>query len=195
MRSKTYRFQQIFKNRNTELLLLFSIVTPWTNVKYFQEHACSKIKLSEKTSLYTLCLYRSLNNISENNKLLNQLILNTSLVGGKLLTLGDFNFPAINWDSLSTEHLFNHCASEFLAATQDAFLFQYIQSPAHTRPNQKPTLIDLIFQQHDLTITNMTSSAPLGKSYHKILRFYYAVDNNSKIKDHVTYTVTLTMAV
>ena len=29
MRSKTCRFQWIFKNRNTELLHLFSIITPW----------------------------------------------------------------------------------------------------------------------------------------------------------------------
>ena len=116
-----------------------------TNVKDFQEHACFKIEMSDKTSLHILCLYRLPNSLSENNKLLNQLILNTSLIGGKLLILGDFNFPTINWDSLSTPHLSNHCASEFLAATQDAFLFQYVQSPTHTRPNQKPTLIDLIF--------------------------------------------------
>ena len=29
MRSKTCQFQYIFKYRNTELLLLFSIITPW----------------------------------------------------------------------------------------------------------------------------------------------------------------------
>ena len=151
-----------------------------TNVKDFQEHACCKIELSEKTSLHILCLYRSPNSTSENNKLLNQLILNTSLIGGKLLILGDFNFPTINWDSLSAPHLFNHCASEFLAATQHAFLLQYVESPTHTRPNQKPTLIELIFSQDEQTITNMTTSTPLGKSHHKVLRFHYAVDNNSK---------------
>ena len=151
-----------------------------TNVKDFQEHACSKIELSDKTSLYILCLYRSLYSTSEDNKLVNQLILNTSLIGGKLLILGYFNFPTINWDSLSASHLFNHCASEFLAATQHAFFIQYMQSPIHTRPNQKPTLIELIFSQDQQTITNMTTSAPLGKSHHKVLRFHYTVDNNLK---------------
>ena len=108
------------------------------------------------------------------------MILNTSLIGGKLLILGDFNFPTINWYNLSTPHLSNHCASEFLAAKQDAFLFQYVQSPTNIRPNQKPTLIDLIFSQDDQTITNMTTSAPLGKSHHRVLQFLYTVDNNSK---------------
>ena len=150
-----------------------------TNVKDFQEHACSKIELSDKTSLYILCLYRSLYSTSEDNKLVNQLILNTSLIGGKLLILGDFNFPTINRDSLSVPDLFN-CASEFLAATQHAFLLQYVESPTHTRPNQKPTLIELIFSQDQQTITNMTTSAPLCKSHHKVLRFHYTVDNNLK---------------
>ena len=108
------------------------------------------------------------------------MILNTSLIGGKLLILQDFNFPTINWDSLSTPCLSNHCASEFLAARKDSFLFQYIQSSTHTKPNQKPTLIDLIFSQDDQITTNMTTSAPLGKSHHKVLRFYYTADNNSK---------------
>ena len=90
------------------------------NVKDFQEHACFKIEMSDKTSLHILCLYILPNSSSENNKFLNQLILNTSLTGGKLLILGDFNFPTINWDNLSTPHLSNHCASEFLAPTQDA---------------------------------------------------------------------------
>ena len=87
------------------------------------------------------------------------MILNTSLIGGKLLILGGFNFPTINQDNLSTPHLSNHCASEFLVPTQGAFLFQYVQSPAHTRPNQKSTLIDLIYSQVEQTII----SAPLGK--------------------------------
>ena len=151
-----------------------------TKVKYFQEHAYCKIKMSDKTSLHILRLFRSPNSSSENNKLLNQLILNTSLIGGKLLKLGDFNFPTIHWANLSTTHLFNNCASEFLAATQDAILFQYVQSRTHTRSNQKPTLIDLIFSQDDQTITNMTTPAPLGKTHHKILRVHYAVDNNLK---------------
>ena len=73
-----------------------------TNVKDFQEHASFKLEMSDKTSLHILCLYRLTNSSSENNKLLNQLILNTSLIGGKLLILGDFNFPTTNLDNLLT---------------------------------------------------------------------------------------------
>ena len=85
-------------------------------------------------------LQKSRRSSFENNKLLNQLILNTSLIDGKLLILGDFNFPTQNWDNLLTPHLSNHCASKFLAAKQDAFLFQFVQSSTNTRLYQKPTL-------------------------------------------------------
>ena len=37
-----------------------------------------------------------------------------------------------------------------------------------------------MFSQDDQTITNLTTSAPLGKSHHKVLRFHYTVDNTSK---------------
>ena len=71
--------------------------------------------MNDKTSLPVLSLYRSPNSSSENNILLNQLILSTFLIGGKLLILGDFNFPTINWNNLSTPHLSSHCVSEFFA--------------------------------------------------------------------------------
>ena len=94
----------------------------------------------------------------------------------------------MSWDNLSITHVSNHCASEFLAAPQNAILFQHIQTPTHTRPNQKPTLIDLLFFQDDQTITNMITSAPLGKSHQKVLRFHCTVDNNSKNKwSHYLY--------
>ena len=121
--------------------------------------------MSDKTSLHILCLYRLPNSSSENIKLLNQLILNTSLNGGKLLILGDFNFPTINWDNLSTRHLSSHCASEFFAATQDAFYYNTFRALHIPDLIKNQLWLNLIFSQDDKTITNMTTSAPLGKSH------------------------------
>ena len=41
-------------------------------------------------------------------------------------------------------------------------------------------MIDLISSQDDQTIIKITTSAHLGKSHHKVLRFHYTVGNNSK---------------
>ena len=52
MRSKTCRFQQIFKRRNTELLLLFSIISPWPIITAYggitKEGASFLVKLQEE---------------------------------------------------------------------------------------------------------------------------------------------------
>ena len=42
MRSRTYRFQQIFKHRSTDLLLLFSIISPCL-IKYIPETLKSQL--------------------------------------------------------------------------------------------------------------------------------------------------------
>ena len=103
------------------------------------------------------------------------------MIGGKLLILGDFNFSIITWDSLSTPHLSNHGASEFLAATQGALLFQYVQSTTHTKPNQKPTLTDLMFLQDYQTMANMATSAPSDKNHHKVsLRSRHSNSKNER---------------
>ena len=72
--------------------------------KDFQEHACCKIEMDHKTSLYILGLYRSPNSSSENKKLLSQLFL-SSLIGENLMILKNFNFSNINWDDLLIPHL------------------------------------------------------------------------------------------
>ena len=72
--------------------------------KDFQEHACCKMEMNDKTSLYILCLYRSPNSSSENKKLLSQFFL-SSFIGEKLMILKDFNFSTINWDDLLIPHL------------------------------------------------------------------------------------------
>ena len=79
--------------------------------KDLQEHAFCKVEMRDKTSLLILCLYSSQNSSSENKKLLNNLILNASLIGQKLLIPGDSNSPTTNWDHLSTPHVSNNCTS------------------------------------------------------------------------------------
>ena len=106
------------------------------------------------------------------------MILKTPLIGEKLLIMGYFNVPTFNWDNLLRPHLSNRFSSEFIAATQDVFLFQLVQSPTRTRTNQNPTLTDLFFSQDYQIITDVSTSAPLGKSHHNILRFNYTVDTN-----------------
>ena len=103
---------------------------------------------------------------------------------GLLLLLGDFNYPNINWEKLYVSHSCEHCASKFFTATQNSFLHQHVSTETHSQPNQRSTLIDLIFTSDNQSITNLIYALPLGKSHHKILKFNYLIKwslNHDKI--------------
>ena len=111
-----------------------------------------------------------------------------SKLKGDLLIIGDFNYPTIDWEQLSTPHNINHCASKFLEIIQSSFLHQVVDSPTYHRPNQNPTLIDLIFSSNDHAVSNLYFHSPLGKSHHKILKFdYYIKDINKKERERLMY--------
>ena len=102
-----------------------------------------------------------------------QIFVNVSLLKGELLLVGDFNYPNINWEKLYFSHTPEHCASKFFTATQNSFLHQHVSTTAHSRTNQRSTLIDLIFTSDDQLITNLICGSRLGKGHHKFLEFNY----------------------
>ena len=74
------------------------------------------------------CIYRSPYSAIENNNNLNSLISEFSKLNGHLLTLGDFNYPTINWTPLDTPDNKNS-ATKFLTVTQNYFLHQHVNNP------------------------------------------------------------------
>ena len=113
-----------------------------------------------------------------------QIFVNVSLLKGELLLVGDFNYPNINREKLYFSHTPEHCASKFFTATQNSFLHQHVSTTAHSRTNQRSTLIDLIFTSDDQLITNLICGSRLGKGHHKFLEFNYWIKcslNHGKI--------------
>ena len=138
-----------------------------------KEHVCCKMVLQDNFQLHVICIYRSPNSTDENNDKINNLIDVATNLKGDILIMGDFNYPKLNWQNITTPHNSNHCASKFLENIQNCFLHQVVDFPTHCRPNQNSTLIDLIFTSNDHAISNLSFAAPLGKSHHKILKFSY----------------------
>ena len=120
---------------------------------HYQEYVYCKLSSKNSGLLHILCIYRSPNSTIENNNNLNSLISEFSKLNGHLLILGDFNYPTKNWATLGTLHNKQNCATKFLTVTRNCFLHQHVNNPTHVRPNQTPTLIDLIFTSDDHAIT------------------------------------------
>ena len=89
----------------------------------------------------------------------------------KLLIMGDFNYPEINWKDESSNCRENHPASRFLSCLHQNFLTQHIIEPTHYRGLQSATLIDLIISNDPNFVSNIIHDPPFGKSHHQALCF------------------------
>ena len=135
------------------------------------------VKGSKNNNLTVGVIYRSPNSSLEDNHLLINIINSISKKylnhKNKLIIMGDFNFPGINWDLETTKHISdgNNIEDLFLDCVQRNFLYQMVSEPTHLRNSQTPTLIDLVLTNDPNLISDIDYNAPLGNSHHSTLNF------------------------
>ena len=117
--------------------------------------------------------------------------------GYRLLILGDFNCPRINWsDSTASGCNFDR---KVLNTINSLMLFQHVREPTRFRPGHKPSLLDLIITRNGNDLAELRTGAPLGKSDHISIHFsfngltpprpktavrqFHAIDTESLIMD------------
>jgi hypothetical protein len=105
----------------------------------------------------------------------------------KLLIMGDFNFPHIDWENWRSR---NNCQVEnmFLKTCMDALLAQHVLEATRGRLGQNPNTLDLLFTLREDDIGKIEYQSPLGKSDHACLFFDYLCPLG---KEHKTRTVYL----
>ena len=94
---------------------------------------------------------------------------------GDIVLMGDFNFPAIDWENNVAN---DGKGSDFLELTQDCFLGQMVHD--HTRED---ALLDLVFCSDVNLVGGLTVGEHLGDSDHRIIRFDIAF-HSSKITNY-----------
>ena len=117
--------------------------------------------------------YRSPNSTPESNAKLNSLItqLCENHTREKLILMGDFNHPNIDWAEESCNKMKNHPDMLFLEMVQQNYLFQHCNEPTHHRALQCPNILDLILTNVEGFISPIGYLPPLGKSHHSVLEF------------------------
>ena len=121
-------------------------------------------------------LYRSPNTSKNEDNLMLEMIniiANKHMsLNNKLLLMGDFNFPGIDWSLENTKHQNNdNMENKFLSCIQKHFLYQLVEEKTHFRGDQNPTLIDLIITNDPKLFGEITFNAPIGKSHHSVISF------------------------
>ena len=77
------------------------------------------------------------------------------------ILLGDFNYPSIDWNSLSSDTF----ERQFLETCNDRFLSQHVSFPTHRSGNT----LDLLLSTDENVIGNVTDCGPLGKADHSMV--------------------------
>ena len=115
-------------------------------------------------------VYRSPNSTPANNvKLMEKIEKANDLAGeNRLLILGDFNVPKIDWINKELEIGARRIETQFLDAVNDCFLHQHIKEPTRFKNNESSTL-DLILTKEEEDIINIKILQPLGQSDHGIV--------------------------
>ena len=123
------------------------------------------------------CVYRSPTlSVSgeKNNDDLNRLLSNISQSNyTHRCIVGDFNFKDINWSTWSTIHNEESKEYKFIETVRDSFYHQHNLENSRRRGNDEPSLIDLIFTDEAMQVSDVHHQSPLGNSDHDVLTFSY----------------------
>ena len=155
----------------------------------FQESVWAEVKLNSHDSLLVGVLYRSPGSPESNNEHLNQMIteaVNTQ--HSHLLLLGDFNYPAINWDNWCT--LSSSSVSveyKFIENIRNNYLYQHVTLPTRGRVGSQANTLDLVFTNEEGMIDDITYESPLGKSDHSVLLINYVCYAETKNDKQMRY--------
>jgi len=117
--------------------------------------------------------------------------------------VGDFNYKFINWKSWTTSKSENSDEYKFIETVRDCYLHQHLLEPTRRRGTDEPSLIDLVFTDEAMHVSDITHHAPLGKSDHSVIafkfncyldyskpkkRFIYEKANYEGMKNHLNST-------
>ena len=86
----------------------------------------------------------------------------------RLLILGDFNIPGIDWTNRDVLTGALKVDRDVFNKIQDCFLYQHVTEPTRFRGNSNSTL-DLILTKEEEDVKNIRVLQPLGKSDHGVV--------------------------
>ena len=98
----------------------------------------------------------------------------------RLLILGDFNVPKIDWENKDLLPGARRIETQFLDTINDCFFHQHVKEPTRFKNNESSTL-DLILTKEEEDIINIEVLQPLGQSDHGIVTADFICEWRHKI--------------
>ena len=133
----------------------------------FKEYCLLEIKPKGRDKLIFGCFYRSPtadNDSDLNNENLNSLI--DTIFNNK-----DYSHKCLLGHNWTTNKCETSEESKFLECVTSNHLYQHISKPTRCRGNDDPSIIDLLFTNEEMQISNLEHHSPLGASDHSVITF------------------------
>jgi hypothetical protein len=141
---------------------------------HFPECIWCDIEISGEKTLIGIC-YRPPDSSKLQDEALNKILSLASKE--KLLVMGDFNFPELNWEkpeTLDDSHSFMRCVN-------DNFLIQCVADCTRGK-----NILDLVFTTEENMVENLSVGEPFGTSDHQIIRWVFLATRDDVLnKDSV----------
>ena len=127
------------------------------------------------------CIYRSTSSSDINDTNMLVTLNKACEVAGnnRLLVIGDFNVPKVNWITKQTKVDAKPIERDFLECVTDNILYQHVTVPTRFRGNERSTL-DLILTQEEEDIKNINVYQPIGNSDHGVVTAEFICEWKSK---------------
>ena len=156
----------------------------------FNPSVVCKLNPNSVCPVIVVVTYRSPNIQDKESENLNTLIdtLSEKFMNSKLIIVGDFNFPEINWTLDSCSGGISRPPRKFLNTVQNNRLFQNITEFTHFRVLQNPTLIDLVLTNQEETLSHVVFDPPLGMSHHATIKFHINYEDDI-VPDNKSHSV------
>ena len=87
----------------------------------------------------------------------------------RIVIMGDFNAPEVNWDRLTAST--DSFGERLLELVGSEVLTQHVNFDTRMREGQRPSLLDLVITKNVQDIRDMTPQCPLGRSDHIVIGF------------------------
>ena len=158
--------------RGTALYVHKSLhAAPFLSIKStYQEAIWVEVSLNKNDTLLVGCIYRSPGSSEENNKKLNDMIIEAkNHHHTHFMLLGDFNYPNIVWEDTYATGSGNAAESNFCECLRDEGLSQHITLPTRGRLENRSNILDLVITNERGMVDSILHESPLGKSDHCVL--------------------------
>ena len=128
-------------------------------------------------------IYKSTSSTQDNNMALLELLKKADDIAGdnRVLIMGDFNVPHIDWEDKNLKAGAKPFESLMLDRIDDCYLNQHVRDPTRLRNEQESTL-DLIFTREEGDVRNIEIMPPIGGSDHGVVVGDFVCEWKSKIE-------------